>query len=149
MARDDHARTVAHRFGGVNLRTQAVEDRKAQGAVGRPLRVANADHELRPHTVHRLGHYRLRGKRPRVRGELLERVADGLRRLVVVAAADSAAWEEAAVLEITHQERAEQLLTGPANDHEIVRLDRLDLEPEGTALAGHVWTLLVLGDHAF
>jgi len=39
-------------------------------------------------------------------------------------------------------------LRGPADDDEVVRLDCFDLEPERAALAGHVRTQLVLGDHA-
>src|SRR5207302_3772818 len=47
VAADDDSRTMPDRLGRVHLRPQAVEDRKAQRAVRRPLRIPDADHDLR------------------------------------------------------------------------------------------------------
>src|SRR6266566_4369317 len=150
---DDDTRAVAHGFSGMDLGTHAVEDRKSQGPVRRPLRITDAYHQVRPDPIDRPHHDRGRVEGRIFRRELDQPVAKRGGRFVVVAAADGAAWQETAVLVVTHHERVERLVarlvTQPADDDEVVGLDGFDLQPEGAPLPRHVRALPVLGDHAF
>src|SRR3989454_6893027 len=144
---DDDARAVAHGFSGMDLGTQTVEDRKSKRPVRRPLRITDAHHQVRPDPVDRPHHDRGRVEGRIVRRELDQPVSKHGGRFVVVAAADGAAWQETAVLVVTHHERVERLvarlITQPAEDGEVGGLYGLDLPPEGAPPPPRVKALAV------
>src|ERR1700704_6459894 len=148
VSRDHDARPVPDRLSGMHLRSQAVEDRKPQRSVRRPFGVTDAHDQLRPHPMDRFGHDRRRVKWRLVGREVQKSIPDSARRRVVVAASDRPARQQTLILVISDDQGVERLLSNPADDYEVIRLDGFDLEPERAALAGHVRTQLVLGDHA-
>src|ERR1700674_5831190 len=130
MAGDHDSRAVAHGFGWMNLWPQAVEDRKPQCAVRRPFRVPQADNKLRPHPMDWLGHDRWRFEWGGLGGEGAKGFGDCMDGGVVVTTAACSARQQATILVIADAQRVKVLIASPADDHEVIRLDCFDLEPE-------------------
>src|SRR2546429_6258854 len=139
---------MTHRLRRMHLGPGPIEYGKAERAIRRPLGVADADHQLGLHPVHRPHHDRRRIERRRLGRDPVQALPYHTHSVLVIATADGPTRQQAAVFVVADHEGVEWRLARPADDDEVVGLDGLDLEPEGASLACHVRALPVLRHHA-